>query len=208
VDLDTLTVDLLVDGTGLRWIDASVVPTDEQFEELSEQARRHVAERVLAALDVSIENVTIDARLSHMYHEAGFLVTFKESPVAPTSSVRIDTAKLQRIAADVGSRKLKVSVCGARSELGSGDANVLATLAVRASRPGVVQAGPNDRPGCQTWTTRTSDPRVAITVATAELPRTGTDQLQLLTLAALSAVAVGVALVGWSPRTRTKHRGE
>lgn len=88
-------------------------------------AREPFTDTHRAVLGVPIASVAIDARVSSRYHEAGFLVSFDEPRRGPTPELHIDTADLQRIAADVGSRILKLSVCGADSVAESGVADAL-----------------------------------------------------------------------------------
>ena len=199
-----MTLDFLVGPDGLRWIDAAVVGSDESFEEIEERARGAVAARVLGVLGVSIASVTIDARVSSRYHEAGFLVSFAKPRPGSTTELRIDTADLQRVATAAGSRVLKVSVCGAGSVPESEVPDVFEDRVIRATRPGTLPATINDRQGCHTWTTRASDQAVRITIAASELPRTGASSRPAIVLA-LGAVAAGIALTCFSARLRREE---
>jgi hypothetical protein len=163
---NALTLDLLLDQSGLVVVDAAT--NRESYDQRpTPAARAWVADRVGAALGIPPRDVQLDRESSTLYHDVGFRMSL-HAPFAnatPTGAVRIDTAPLQAIAADLG--RLVLDVCAV--------AKPEATLAVVASMPAVAPdrygAGSpgTDRTDCHTWNLGVDDPAVEIT-ARATVP--------------------------------------
>lgn len=195
-DFETLTLDLLIGVEGLRWVDAAVVesggPGHEPF---PTAGRRHdVAVGVLEALEMPLDHVEIDAEGSARYHEVGFLIEFPRPFLDSTSDLRIDTSDFQRLTADAGLERLKLSVCGASQDPDSADPDVLAGLDVSATQPGRSPAG-IDRPGCEVWTLTPADTAVTITVSEVITLDTRRNTTLIAGTVALAAVVADVALL-------------
>ena len=158
--LDAMTVDLLLDQSGLVVIDAAA--NGHTYDTAPHPAaQRRVATAVLDALGVPHATAQVDPGSSTLYHEVGFNVTLHE-PFANTDvpgTVRIDTGPLQKVAAGLG--VLILDVCGV--------AKPGLTLAVTATSPasdpdpGGAGASQTDRTDCQTWTLHADDPPVIVT---------------------------------------------
>lgn len=194
-EFDTLTLDLLIGVEGLRWVDAAVVesagPGYEPFP--SPEKRHDVAVGVFEALEMPLEQVEIDADASARYHEVGFLAEFRQPSLGSNSVLRIDTADLQRLIADAGLERLKLSVCGVTQNPESSDPAVLTALDVLATQSGRSATG-LDRPGCDVWALTAADAAVSITVR-AEAPRDPGLNGILIPTAALAALLIAVVLL-------------
>lgn len=168
-DFRTLTLDLIFGPEGLEAVDAPVVeatgPSYEPFP--SQELRREVAEKALAALGVSDSPASIDAELSERYHEVGFLVTFEEPRPGQGRAFRFDTDQLQAIANDTNLDWLKMSVCAE-------DAETFNALEIEASTDGRAPAdNTSERSWCQIWKLATADAPVTISIRSSVLPMTG-----------------------------------
>jgi hypothetical protein len=191
-DFRTLTVDLVVGDRGLELIDAAVVPAaGPNYDPFPTVASRSaVASRVLESLALPASGVVVDVENSERYHEVGFAIRVDERAAAAWHG-RVDTASLQRIAADEGLDRLKLSVCAA----GGATPAAASDVAIVASRPGQTGVSPNDREGCTTWVLGVDDDPVTITVGgPAALAVTGVQAPHAV--GAALAVLVGAALVG------------
>lgn len=194
-EFDTLTLDFLIGVGGLRWVDAAVVenagPGYEPFP--SPEKRHHLAVGVFEALEVPLEQVEIDADASARYHEVGFLAEVRHPSLGPNSVLRIDTADLQRLIADAGFERLKLSICGVTQDPESSDPAVLTTLVVLATQSGR-PATAMDRPGCEVWALTAADAAVSITVRAEAPPDPGQNGIFIPT-AALAALLIAVVLL-------------
>jgi hypothetical protein len=164
--LDALTLDLLLDQSGLVVVDGAT--NHATYPEAPSPAERAViAERVGEALGIASRDVQLDAESSTLYHEVGFRMSLHAafSNALPAGAVQIDTAPLQEIAADFG--KLILDVCGV--------AKPGIAVAVKSSRaagaPGSTSVGAPqiDRSDCHVWNLGVDDPPVQIT-ARATVP--------------------------------------
>src|SRR4051812_10551558 len=164
--LDALTVDLLLDQSGLVVVDAAT--NHASYEQSPSPAERAgIAQRVGDALGIPSRDVQLDDASSTLYHEVGFRMSLHApfSNATPAGTVRIDSAPLQQIAADFG--RLVLDVCGV--------VKPGITVAAEASTPSVspdpsgAGALQIDRTDCHTWDLGVSDPPVAIT-ARASVP--------------------------------------
>ena len=157
---DALTVDLLLDQSGLVVIDAA--SNHHTYDEAPiPRERAVVAAAVIDALGVPRATAQVDPRSSTLYHEVGFDVALHEAFAntdAP-GALRVDTAPLQKVAAGFG--RLILDVCGV-VEPGL-------TLAVTATAPATTPdrsgagALQTDRTDCHTWTLSAEDPPVVVT---------------------------------------------
>jgi hypothetical protein len=158
--LDALTVDLLLDESGLVVVDAAT--NHATYEEApSPDERAAIARRVGDALGISWDSVQLDPGSSTLYHEVGFRMSLHApfTNALPAGAVRLDTAPLQAIAGDFG--ELVLDVCGVDA-LGI---QLEVTSSMPASPPDSTSAGAPgiDRTYCHTWNLGVDDPAVAIT---------------------------------------------
>lgn len=209
-DFATLTLDLLVGADGLEAIDAAVVesagPSYAPFP--TSELRHAVAADVLEALHVPLDQVDIDAERSERYHEVGFLIRFHEPSLGTAAPLSIDTIGLQRIAADRGLSRLKLSVCGVTAGTKGPDQSMLSRLDIQASRPGQPPAHPDpgpDRPACSSWALTTTDQPVSI-VIDPPAPDTGIGVAGVLVVALAVVLSGGVVLFVLMTRTRRQQR--
>jgi hypothetical protein len=163
---DALTLDLLLDQSGLVVVDAATnrassaeTPTPEE--------RAQIARRVGDVLGITPDEVQVDDASSTLYHEVGFRMSLHVpfTNVLPAGAVRVDTAPLQAIAGELG--RLVLDVC-AVARPGATVAVVATTPAVAPDRSGAGAQG-IDRADCRTWTLGVDDPPVEIT-ARAKVP--------------------------------------
>jgi hypothetical protein len=158
--LDALTVDLLLDQSGLVVVDAAT--NRASYEQAPTPAERAViAGRVGEALAIPPGAVQLDDDSSTLYHEVGFRMSLHTpfSNALPAGAVQVDTAPLQEIAAEFG--RLVLDVCGVDA-LGI---QVEVTSSTPASPPDPSSAGASgiDRTECRTWNLGVDDPPVNIT---------------------------------------------
>ena len=110
--LEALTVDLLLDQSGLVVVDAAT--NHASYDQAPSPAERAVvAGRVGDALGIPRSTSSSSTHESStLYHEVGFRMSLHApfSNTLPAGAVQIDTAPLQEIAADFGS--LVLDVCG------------------------------------------------------------------------------------------------
>jgi hypothetical protein len=193
---ETLTLDFLIGGDGLKWIDVAVVPGTSYEPFATVEAKSDIARRILATLNVPVDDVSINPMLSALYHEAGFLITFKQPGLGFSSDLRINSTGIQRIAKDAGTRLLRLDICGAAESPGSSDIDVLSGLDIDAKRPpNRPPDGFEDRGACKVWTMTTTEYAASITVRAESLPRTGADGVAAAVFAGLTAIAIGVAML-------------
>jgi hypothetical protein len=201
-DFETLTLDLLVGPRGLEVLDAAVVeskgPGYEPFP--TSDFKRDVAVDVLDALHLALGGVSIDAEMSERYHEVGFGIRFEEPALGVTSPLTIETADLQRIVADRGLSRLKLSVCGVTAGADSSDQNALSQLGITASHHGRRPAG-LDREACEIWALTPTDQSVSIVIEPQTVAETGLGLVRPA-VAALSVLFMGAALLTLRSRIR------
>lgn len=184
-DFETLTIDLLFGAEGLNAIDAAVVESSGPGYEPgpSVELREAVATQVLDALNLSQIPTNTDLENSERYHWVGFTIRFPDPALDGRSHLEIDTQPLQDIAAEIGLKYLKLTICKEFSD--SVDPRDDFRLGV--SRPEGV--------GCEGWILTPEEPPVTLTVPIQdELPMTGLPMEQLM-VAALALMTAGFAIV-------------
>jgi hypothetical protein len=157
--LDSLTLDFIVDQSGLVVIDGAANRATYDPDAPSAAERSVIVDQVVEALGIPRDSVQVDAAKSDLYHEVGFRVSLHQPFTNDADSgVRIDTSPLQTIAASLGT--LTFEVCRT-SQFGL----TLATDATApASAPDPQGAGNAvDRADCHTWVLRADDPAVVVT---------------------------------------------
>lgn len=174
-DLDTLTLDLILDHNGLVLIDGAANHATYQ-EAPPEEQRASVAVAVLDALGIPRETADVDATKSLIYHEVGFTVLLRTAfaNTAVPGELRIDSRALQEIAANsVG--MLKLDVC----RVAWPDQALEIDADLPASRPDPSGAGAasSDRLDCESWKLQADDEPVTLiartrTVAAPQIPPT------------------------------------
>lgn len=184
-DFETLTIDLLFGSGGLHAIDAAVVESSGPSYEPgpSVELRETVAHQVLEALDLSEISTDIDLENSERYHWVGFTIRFPDPSLDGRSTLEVDTGPLQDIAADIGLKHLKLSICHGFSE--SVEPRDVSGLGV----------SPPEGVGCERWLLTPDDVPLSMAVSVRdELPRTGLPVAPLM-IAALGLVAAALVLV-------------
>jgi hypothetical protein len=158
--LDALTLDLLLDQSGLVVVDAAT--NHASYDEAPPPPERAaIATQVLEAIGVPADSVQVDPDRSSLYHQVGFTLAFHAAFAngAEPGQVRIDSAPLQTIAATFGT--LTLDVCRiARSGL---VLTVDATAPPTAPDPGGAGAPQTDRADCRTWRLGPNDPPIVVT---------------------------------------------
>lgn len=184
-DFETLTIDLLFGSGGLHAIDAAVVESSGPSYEPgpSVELREAVAHQVLEALDLSEIPTEIELENSERYHWVGFTIRFPDPSLDGRSTLEVNTRPLQDIAADIGLKHVKLSICHGFSE--SVDPRDVSGLGV----------SPPEGTGCDVWVLTPDHESLTVAVSVRdELPRTGLPMAALMT-AALGLVATGLVLV-------------
>jgi hypothetical protein len=155
----TLTIDLVLDGSGLVLVDAAAQRATTR-DAPSPDERAAIAAEVLAALGVPPASAQVDAAQSALYHEVGFTITVQSgfSNTRVPGGLQFGTQGLQRVAAaSVGN--LHLDVCGTPSS-----SQVLTVDASAPSAPpdpaGARSA--TDRQDCESWTLGPESPPVTI----------------------------------------------
>jgi hypothetical protein len=159
-DLNTLTLDLILDRGGVSLIDAAA--NHATYDDVPTAAQRgDIATAVLDALGVSRDSTEVDATSSLLYHEVGFTIWLHQ-PLANTAvpgQVQIDTGSLQQLAAaSVG--RLELDVC----RVATPDQTFELQASIPPTAPDPAGAGAaTDRLDCGSWTLQGEDVPVSIT---------------------------------------------
>ncbi|MEO8694852.1 MAG: hypothetical protein ABI658_15100 [Acidimicrobiales bacterium] len=156
-------------------------PSYEPFP--SEDERRDVASAIIQSVSVDPANTSINAASSDRHHEVGFTVRVREAySNAGRGELRIDTAQLQRLAAERRVKHLKLSLCDT-----TGDS---------------FTASGSERLGCVVWDLEPTGAPVSIRarVASRTLAATG-DDLSALG-AAMPLICIGFAFCFAAKRCR------
>ena len=172
-DFETLTVDLLLGARGLEVIDAAVVAGPEYEPFPTPEQRRSIAEQIVAAIGISQDLTRVDAGMSDRYHEVGFTIHLQR-PLsnAKRAALRIDTAPLQRIAANAKVEWLKVTFCDRSRRDPLWPSTPSTTIATAESLKLLVDDEPpgrspntsrQERPGCRVWRLTADDASLTLT---------------------------------------------
>ncbi|HEY3671012.1 MAG TPA: hypothetical protein VGN51_08760 [Acidimicrobiia bacterium] len=158
--LDSLTLDFIVDQSGLVVIDGAANRATYDSDAPSPAERSGIVDQVVEALGIPRDAAQVDAANSTLYHEVGFRVSL-HAPFANTADggVRIDPSALQPIAASLGT--LTLDVC----RVVAPELNLTVDAAVPASQPDPSGAGApqTDRADCHTWALHAEDPPMVVT---------------------------------------------
>jgi hypothetical protein len=157
--LNALTVDLLLDQSGLVVVDAATNRASYS-EAPSAEERAGVARRVGDALGLDADVVQLDPASSTLYHEVGFRMSLRApfTNALPAGTVQLDTGPLQRIAADFG--RLVLDVCGIDTP--GIQLDVSSSAPASPPDPSSVGSPTIDRVSCHTWNLGVDDPAVQI----------------------------------------------
>jgi hypothetical protein len=174
-DLETLTLDLLLDRGGVVVVDAAANRASYD-DRPSPATRRAIAQEVLDALGVARGTVEVDPTNSLLYHEVGF-TAWLHTPHANTGvpgEVRVDTRPLQDIAGRVAGA-LRLDVC--RVAFPDQSLVIDAQVPPSATDSAVATNSEWDRRDCVSWRLQPDEPSVVLTAqveagATGPAPRT------------------------------------
>jgi hypothetical protein len=166
-DLETLTIDLLLDRGGLVLIDAAANHASYQ-EAPSPEQRVTLAFAVLDALGVPRDSVEVDSENSLLYHEVGFSAWLHQ-PFANTTvpgELRVDTRTLQSLARDsVGS--LRLDVC--RVSWPDQQLVIDTEVPPSATASAAATTSPSDRRDCSSWRFQPGDAPATLTARVVPL---------------------------------------
>jgi hypothetical protein len=158
--LNALTVDLLLDQSGLVVIDGA---TNANYQDApSPDERVGDAQRIGDALGIPRDDIQLDPSSSTLYHEVGFRMSLRTpfTNALPAGTVQLDTGPLQRIAADFG--RLVLDVCGI--DVPGIQLDVSSSAPVSPPDPANAVVSPTiDRSYCHTWNLGVDDPPVQVT---------------------------------------------
>ncbi len=164
--LDSLTLDFIVDQSGLVVIDGAA-NRDTYDQAPTPPERAAIAGQVVDALSIPGDTAQVDPEKSDLYHEVGFRISLHQAFANDgDDGVRIDTGVLQPIAAAFGTLTLDVCRVVAPGLTLSIDASAPST----SPDPSGAGAPQTDRVDCRTWVMRPEDPPVVVTAHVSSTP--------------------------------------
>jgi hypothetical protein len=164
--LDSLTLDFIVDQSGLVVIDGAA-NRDTYDQAPTPPERAAIAGQVVDALSIPGDTAQVDPEKSDLYHEVGFRISLHQAFANDgDDGVRVDTGVLQPIAAAFGTLTLDVCRVVAPGLTLSIDASAPST----SPDPSGAGAPQTDRVDCRTWVMRPEDPPVVVTAHVSSTP--------------------------------------
>jgi hypothetical protein len=158
--LDSLTLDFILDPSGLVVIDGAANRATYDPDAPSPAERSTIVDQVVDALGIPHDSVQVDTEKSDLYHEVGFRISLHQPFTNDTEGgVRVDTGALQPIAASLGTLTLEVCRVADPGLALAVDSSAPAT----SPNPAGAGASGTDRADCRTWALRADDPPVVVT---------------------------------------------